>query len=233
MSQKTITIIGIIVILCTAGFLYATRPATVPTEGIATVSQKMPAGTIADPNTHIYRISQDESKVSFSIKEILRDKPFTAVGTTSEVGGDILVKTDPDNAKAAPSYSFGEIKVNAKTFKTDDAKRDGAIARFILKSETAGNEFITFASTGISNFKEGTNGKATFTVNGDMTIAGVTKPVALAVDATITDDTVRGTAHGMIKRSDFSLAVPNLPFIASVDDTLAIDAVIIAHRIMQ
>lgn len=218
---KTILALIIIVIVAFLGFRFATRPAAAPGQPIEEVVPTQETSPTSASET-TYRISQDRSKASFSIREVLRGSPFTAVGTTSQIAGDVTVT---DGALA-----LGTIRINARTFKTDSTQRDGAIARFILKSENPESEFITFVPTATTGLQltEGIEVKGT--VTGSLTIAGVTKPVILAVTATQTGNTITGKATSTLKRSDFNLQIPNVPFVASVDDIFSISADIVAVR---
>ncbi len=218
MNKKIIISSIIVIIILIGGFLYITRPASAPTEISDQVSSEVDSSTKGEK---IYRIGE-ESKAEFRIGEILRDKPFTAVGTTSTISGDITLF---DNA-----LSFSTIRVNARTFKTDSENRDRAIARMILKSEKPENEWITFTVTGISGLPTSAsmNRDLPFSMTGNLTIAGVTKPVTFSAIMNITDTAITGTARTTLKRSDFNLTIPNIPFVASVDDSFPISVTIVA-----
>ncbi|MBP9821471.1 MAG: YceI family protein [Candidatus Pacebacteria bacterium] len=219
MNKKPV-LIGITVLVLALALIgvsrYLTRPASAPTQ--------VPGSTETKPvleGERTYRISEG-SKAEFRIGEILRDKPFTAIGTTSNILGDIILS----NA----ALGFGTIKVNARTFKTDSENRDGAIARMILKSEKPENEWITFRTTGISGLPASApmNRDLSFSMTGELTIAGVTKSVTFSTVMKITEAAITGTATTTLKRSDFNLTTPNIPFVASVDDSFPISVTIIA-----
>src|SRR6185436_20366561 len=101
-----------------------------------------------------------------NIYEQLNGNDKTVVGTTSEVAGDILL-----NLSDLSQSEIGEISINARTFATDDDRRDNSVARFILQSESDANEFITFKATSISSLSgSATVGDTlTFQVTGDLT----------------------------------------------------------------
>lgn len=221
--KKVLGVLGFLVLVAIAGFLYFSRPVSAPTQDINTVSAKLPAGSAT---SSVYRISQEKSLVKFTMNETLHGSPFLVVGTTTQIAGDIAVK---DN-----TFVLGDLALNAKTLVTDSAQRNGAIARLILKSETAGNEFIIFKPS--SNDFSGTitAGKpVTFNVAGSLTISGVTKPAVFKVSATVSPDQIVGTATVTIKRSNFNIIIPNLSFIANVDDEFPITTHIVAERVMQ
>ena len=211
--KKIFSVLAIIAILAVVIFLYATRGASAPTEVVET-----PTETTSTPNT--YRINPEMSTVSFSIGEDLRGSRFTAVGTTNQVSTEVTVAPDG-------SVSVGTVSVNARTFKTDDSRRDGAIARLILKSENPENEYITFTPTPFTSentpkLVDGT--EITFPLSGSLTISGVTKPATFIAKLSKNANILSGTIEGEIKRSDFGITVPSLSFIANVDDVVVLKA---------
>jgi polyisoprenoid-binding protein YceI len=141
------------------------------------------------------------------------------------VAGDIAV--------TAQGISLGELRLDARTLATDSANRNGAMQRFILKTTTAGNEYIVFKPTSGYAGTVSLGTPVSFDVAGDLTIAGVTKPAVFKVTATVTDTKVTGTATTRIKRSDFGLIIPNIPFVANVDDEFPVTLQIIADKVMQ
>ena len=234
MKTKKIKIAVIAVLLVVAvsigAFAYLTRPVVAPSTDIESATPSLPGAAIQGGAViTIYRISQNASKAEFAVDEILRSSPNTAVGTTNQVAGDIQINmTDPSKS------TVGTIRVNARTFKTDSSQRDGAIGRFILKSEDAANEFIDFEPTALNGMPakitEGT--PFNFEITGDLTIAGVTKPTTFHGEATVgSEGQLSVTATTTVKRSDYNLPIPNVPFVASVEDNVFLTISITANAI--
>lgn len=225
--MKTIFWIISIAVVGYVGFTYFTRPVAQPTADISTqtTEDQLPVEASAAQ----YRVASSDSKVQFAIKETLNGKPFTAVGTTNQISGDISIK----NAATVPEITMGVVNVDARTLKTDSEKRDGAINRFILQTETVGNEYIIFTPTKVTN---PTNPiiagiPFTFTVVGGLTVSGVTKPLTLTVTATETATGLSTTFKGTLKRSDYDLKIPEIPFVANVSDTFDISGTVVAKKI--
>lgn len=63
---------------------------------------------------------------------------------------------------------------------------------------------IKFASVSVTNVQRDGE-KRSFTLNGDLTLHGVTKRVAFPVNATINDKELRATGEEKLKQSDFGL----------------------------
>ena len=155
--------------------------------------------------------------------------PRTVVGTTSQVAGDILVNL------TQPSVSqIGDISINARTFATDDDRRDNSVARFILQSESDSTEFITFRPISVSGLPSQVKvgDSLEFQVTGDLTIAGTTQQVSFDVTATLQSDTkLVGHAETTVQRSAFNLTIPNVPFVANVGDTVTLKLDFVANAV--
>lgn len=210
-----------IVASATSAPLATIAPTTAPT---APPTSEAPASTeppAAPPqgSTVVYQIAQDESEVRFNIYEVLRGSPKDVIGTSNQVAGQAAVDLND-----LSTVQLGEILINARTLETDDSRRNQAIRNRILFTDQY--EFITFKPTQIS----GLSGSAapgqsfTFQVTGDLTIKDVTRPVTF--DATVTLETIErlvGSAKTSIALADFNLVVPDVPFVANVGETMALE----------
>jgi len=63
---------------------------------------------------------------------------------------------------------------------------------------------IKFVSVSISELQK-TGDKRSFTINGDLTLHGVTKRVAFPVNATVSEKELRATGEAKLKQSDFEM----------------------------
>ncbi|HEY9481090.1 MAG TPA: YceI family protein [Candidatus Paceibacterota bacterium] len=220
--NKAIWTIIVLAIVVVGAYAYVTRPVAAPTGNINDALGKLPAGSATSP---VYLISQTGSLAEFRMNELLNGKPKLVIGTTTQIAGEISV--DDSGIK------FGELRLDAKTLHTDNSNRNGAMQRLILRTGTEGNEFVLF------NPSQGFAGPValgtpvSFDLSGDLTISGVTKPTTFHVTMTVTDEKVTGMATTTIKRSDFGLTIPNIPFVASVDESFPVSVTIEADRIMR
>ncbi|WP_238613383.1 YceI family protein [Candidatus Oscillochloris fontis] len=234
---------GVLVVVIALGvWLYTsvqgeTQPASGPITAIPLATSaptSPPAGATMAPVTNPtsapttgdllrFQIVQSESTATFTIDEVLNGNPFTVVGTTDQVAGEIAVNpTDLSTAQ------IGTITVNARTLVTDSERRDRAIKNAILNTDTY--EFISFAPTTITGLSgSGTPGTPyTFQINGNLTIRDKTVPVVFT--ATIMAESpnrMSGTATATVNRADFGLTIPSVPMVASVSEqvTIAINLV--------
>jgi polyisoprenoid-binding protein YceI len=172
----------------------------------------------------LYRINPEESVVTFTLQEDLRGSRIDVIGTTNEVGGDIIVDfSDPTASQV------GQIVVNARTIETDNNFRNQAIRSQVLKSAQDAYEFITFTPTSISGL-DGvtvmTNTPIEAQITGDLTIVDTTLSVTFDAVLVVADDlSLSGTASLLTKWADFGLFIPNAPGVSNITEevTLAID----------
>ena len=144
-----------------------------------------------------YEIDPAHSNLQFSVRHLMVSN---VKGTFSGVRG--TVTHDPAN----PTPSSIEATIDVNTINTNDANRDGH-----LKSpeffDAAAYPAITFKSTKIEK-----SGEHSLTVQGDLTMHGVTRPVTLDVQD-VSEETkdlygklrIGASARGKIKRSEFGL----------------------------
>jgi len=172
-------------------------------------------------------IDSTRSTAYFEIGEELRGSPVVVRGSTDQVAGRI--ELDVADLSAA---RLSQVVINARTFKTDEERRDRAIrGPIILNSASDEHELITFDVTSI----DGLEGAAApgdtvmFTVTGDLTIRGAVNTATFDVEATLSSDgAVSGTAVATVLRSDFGIGVPSVPGVANVSDEVALVLELIA-----
>ena len=144
-----------------------------------------------------YQIDPSHSGVHFSIRHLMIS---TVRGSFAGVQGTIVHDSDD------PSATTVEAEVDIRTINTNDEKRDAhLISADFLDAEKF--PVMTYKSTKV------TKGTGTdYTVVGDLTLHGVTKPVSLSVEETsdpMTDPwgntRIGVTAKAKLSRSDFGL----------------------------
>jgi polyisoprenoid-binding protein YceI len=165
----------------------------------------------------------DGTTATFELDETLNGSPKHVVATNTEVAGEI--RFDPADLSSA---RIGTIVIGAQTFSTDSQNRNRAIRGPILDSNTF--QTIQFAPTAITGLPPSADVgmPLEFTVDGDLTIKDITKPVTFRVSATLTDSAkLEGTATAQVLRSDFGLNIPSVAVVADVSDevTLTLDFV--------
>src|SRR5437763_400666 len=122
--RMAIAAAAVVAIFSIDAFLYLTRGVDAPSIAIQdSVAERSSADRGAE--RVVYRISPDDSQVEYNIAEVLNGADKTVVGTTTRVAGDILIDlSDPTQSQ------IGDISIDARTFATDDSRRDNSVARF-------------------------------------------------------------------------------------------------------
>lgn len=193
------------------------EPAAEPT----VAAEEAPA---APAETLVFEIQQDASQARYVIDEVLRGTPTTVVGATNQVAGQIAI-----NPADLSATQVGTILINARTFATDQDRRDNAVRNWVL--ETNQHEYITFTPTSIAGLPAAaTVGQPyTFQIIGDLTIRGTTQPVTWEVTITPTDSTrLEGKATATIRYADWGLQLPDVPFVANVSEEVRLELDLVA-----
>ncbi|MEX2382168.1 MAG: YceI family protein [Opitutales bacterium] len=161
-----------------------------------------------------YEISQEGSMARFIIFEELRGEPVDVVGATDQVAGQLAL--DLNDLGAA---RMGPIQVNARTFATDEERRDCATRNRILHTDD--HEYITFTPEEII----GLEGSArvgdtlTFQIRGNLAIRNIVNPAVFeATMRIVSPDLISGEATSLVSRRAYNLSVSDLPFLANVAD---------------
>jgi polyisoprenoid-binding protein YceI len=190
-------------------FLKPTATASGPIESVALAATQ--------PSATVYELANSEAR--FVIDEVLRGSPYTVVGTTDQVAGQLALNLeDPSTAE------LGTILINARDLQTDDTSRNRALGNQILN--TSQYEYVSFTPTALSGlastFEVGQ--PITFQLTGDLTIKDVTKPATFDVTVTPTSNgALEGTASTSIQYADWGVMIPSVPFVASVDDEVTLE----------
>jgi polyisoprenoid-binding protein YceI len=135
---------------------------------------------------------------------------FSALAHDHDIGvksfsGRVVV---PESGAGAGSL---EMEVDATSLEVLDTKPSEADKKKIFDSmhnevlESAKHPKITFKSVSVSDVKQTGNDAYSFIVNGDLTLKGVTKRIAVPVTATVTIQQLRATGKYTLKQSDYGI----------------------------
>lgn len=222
-NKVIVSILAAIVVLGGGAFLYFNKPVAAPSAPIDEL-QSPPNKPADEGAKNIFDIRQSDSEVSFTLNEELRGEPTVVVGVTDQIAGQFVF--DAENASAA---QMGTVRVNARTLVTDSPQRNGAIARLILESEKPENELITFSPTKIEGLPNRVAVGSSFNVKitGNLKIRDITKETTFTGTVTLAAaDRLTTDVSATVKRGDFNLVIPNIPFVANVQEevTLRVNA---------
>ncbi len=141
---------------------------------------------------------------------------FTAIGTTTEVAGQLTLSVE-----GAPAVAGGDFTVDIQSLSSDDDRRDKRIRERYLESDTYPVAAFTITSVdGMpGTYEEGA--EITFTMTGDLTIREETKSVTFDVTATLNGDTLTGVATAQILMTDYGFDPPSIAgFLEASDEVL-------------
>lgn len=211
-----VAVIGLVGVVA-YNFLKPAPEASGPIQAIP-LAPEATATTATATGATVFEIVQDGSQARYVIDEMLNGSPKTVVGATNQVAGQIAV----DLANPAATR-VGTIQINARTLATDSGQRDRAVANQVL--QTSQHEFITFAPKTLTGLPASASAGTpyTFQMVGDLTVRGTTREVTFDVTVTPAADRLAGQAQTTIRHADFGLTIPQVPFVAGVDDEVRLE----------
>jgi len=161
-------------------------------------------------------IDPAQSEARFALDEDLRGTRVTVVGVTSALSGEIMI--DP----ATPANTqIGPITIDAATFVTDSDRRNGAIRRFVLNTDSYPT--ITFVPTALNGLPDSiaVGDTISFEIQGDLTLTDQTRAETFNITVTVDSESqISGSATSEIAYADYGIFVPDVPFVANVEDEL-------------
>ena len=133
---------------------------------------------------------------------------------------------------AGPSAGSLELDIDAKSLTILDKvseKDKTEITNNMNNSvlETGKHPKITFRSSSIANFNQ-TGNRATFTLNGTLTLHGVTKPIAIPVTIVQEGSLLRATGQYTLRQTDFGIT----PYSAALGTIKVKNEVVIKFNIV-
>ncbi|MFI5271701.1 MAG: YceI family protein [Ktedonobacterales bacterium] len=178
------------------------------------------APLVAGKGETAFTIDSSASQATFTMHEVLFGQPNTVVGKTSQVAGEILV-----NTRNPAQSRLGQIRVDLSTLVTDSDLRNRTIQSRILETSQPANQYATFTETSIKGLPATVAAGQTvaFQVVGNLTIHGVTRSETFSVSLTPQSATrLSGQAQATVRYADFSVAVPNVPSVTGLSDTVTL-----------
>ncbi|MBK9549316.1 MAG: YceI family protein [Gemmatimonadetes bacterium] len=167
-----------------------------------------------------YTLNPTGTEARYQVRELLAANTIEndVVGKTAGVTGGIALD------KAGKVVSSGsKITIDLTLLKTDRDRRDGYVQRNTLETATHPNAVLVVKEITGLPAKMPTTGALSFTLVGDLTLKGVTKPTTWTVTATASPTGLTGTAKTKFTFSEFGIAVPRVPVVARVDDPIQLE----------
>jgi polyisoprenoid-binding protein YceI len=163
----------------------------------------------AQANTRTYTISAGESNLWVFVGKA---GLFSAFGHDHEIGIKSFSGRIDVPQVGASGGSLG-IEIETKSFvvldkeasEKDRAKIFDAMHKEVIESEKF--QKITFRSVSVSDLKPTGEGSYSLVLNGDLTLHGVTKRIALPATVTITPEQLRAVGKYTLKQTDYGIRV--------------------------
>ncbi|MGH2436716.1 MAG: YceI family protein [bacterium] len=173
-------------------------------------------GAAAPAGTQRFALAPGQSSVTYRVDETLfneGNRLATAVGTTTEVRGDIFVhRTQPARSR------IGTITVDISQFKSDSTRRDNAIRGRWLESEKY--PIAEFTSTEIkglpASYVDGR--EIPVQITGNLKIRNITRPTTWQATIKLAGDQLTVTGKTEIKMTDFGFDPPAIVFLRTVNE---------------
>lgn len=165
-----------------------------------------------------------DSSAKYVVEETLSGLPSTAVGTTTDVTGEIYL-----TAEGLYDGLESKFMVDLSTLKTDESRRDNYVRSNVLQTNQF--PFAEFVIESLDGFPAGyvEGEEASLTLGGTMTIKGVSLPLTFTVLARQADDVLTATADTQFNMSDFGIDPPQV-VLAKAKDGVVLQVVIIARE---
>jgi polyisoprenoid-binding protein YceI len=195
------------------------------------VSQAVPIAprlTAATANQAVYRIDPSRSVATYEAKEELAGAATTATGTTHGIAGDIVIdRTHPDQS------TLGEVVVNVEQLTSDNSLRDKRIRTEYLESQDY--PLVKLTNVTMKGLPTSiTDGRSyPFTIEGDLTVHGTTKPVTWQANATLSGDTLTADATATVKMSEFGVGPISLIGLVKTGDDVTLKLSLVAPKDFQ
>lgn len=236
--KKTYPLLFLLLVFClilsACGLLAAEEETSRPageTAQASAAADSLPAAPGTSPV--VFKIVPGDAAASFEIDEDLLSSltgwgfptRFTVIGTTDQVTGQLSL--DP----AAPNGAqVGEIRIDARTLKTNDYFRNRAIHTQILNTEEYA--FISFVPQQIRGLPADVQvgESVSFSIEGGLTIRDVTLTETFSVTSTLVSDAqINGIASAVIERTAYGLTIPSVPNVSNVEETVELTIDFIAR----
>jgi len=170
-----------------------------------------------EQGTTRYVLAPEGNSARYFVREQLASVnfPSDAVGVTDSLTGAVTID---DKGQVVPAES--KIVANISYLKSDRDMRDGFIRRRTM--DTDKYPTVTLVPREIKGLAMPIpdSGRVTFTLLGDLTVKGVTRPTTWTVMAGMRRGAVRGTASTGFTFADFQLEKPKVMSILSVADSI-------------
>lgn len=174
--------------------------------GIVSAQRSKPARQTAKTATKMYSFAAAQSQITILLTQegMIKKLHPTHQVTVKTFSGRVQLSAG-DESKAvveveAETKSFMNIDKNMSSFERDGFQK--ILLNDVLESDRFPN--IKFRSVSLTDIRPTGEGRS-FTLNGDLTLHGVTRRVSFPVTVIIKDGQLRATGEEKIRQTDFGM----------------------------
>ena len=165
--------------------------------------------TVTEGSEALYRINEQLAR---------RDLPNDAVGTTSDVEGQIVFSDD-----GTVDAEQSKITVDVRSLRSDSDRRDSYIQRNSLESNRYPEVTIAVTEIRGHSWPLPTSGEVSFEMIGDLTIRDQTRSVTWETTATFSGGAVEGLAKTVVTFEQYGMTKPRVAIVLSVVDEIRLE----------
>ncbi len=183
----------------------------------AAMGRPSPAHPAVVRGAQRYVLTPQGNSARYFVREQLAgiNFPSDAVGVTDRLTGGITLD---DNGRIVSADS--KIVADITTLKSDRDRRDGFIQRRTLETDKYPTVMLVPTELTGLTMPLPDSGRASFTLVGDLTVHGVTRPTTWNIPAFFRGGQIRGTASTGFTFDDFRLEKPKVGSVLSVADSI-------------
>lgn len=211
-----LTSLFLIVLSCNGAASNSTQTAGESNRVISDTVSKNDLNTLVTQSSNLELSVVDGSVARYKVVESLTRflNPITAIGETTDVSGVIVFQED------GSIHSDSHVTIGTAAFRSDENKRDN----WVRRNGGLGDK-IFIGITGVEglDFPIPVSGNFRFKIEGDLTVADITRKTIWNAQADFFADQVVGTASTSVTWEQFGLSQPRLPFIISVSDDIVLE----------
>jgi polyisoprenoid-binding protein YceI len=165
-------------------------------------------------------LAPEGNEARYRVREQLAEVPLPndAVGTTKTLTGSIVLDAD---GGLVPGESRFTVDLTPLT--SDRERRDRYVQRRILETDQYPTAVLVPTELRGVPVPLPTSGAVTFTLVGDLTLHGVTRPTTWEVHARAAPDGFTGMATTRFTFEDFGLSQPRVAIVLSVEDHIELE----------
>lgn len=170
----------------------------------------------------VYRIDPERSQVVVGVDEILAGDENRVELTTNAIAGELAV-----TAGSPPGVRIGEVAVDVRHLRSDNALRDKALRHDYLESHTHPQVRLRAATVELPDdaTAQGAQGA---TITGELEVRGEPHEVTWDVDARVDGETMSATATTTLLMSDLGIGPINKVGLVRTSDEVDLELRIVA-----